>query len=764
MPGIVRLIEEHQMKIRHACIALTLLSVATVSVAAEPQAGWSERVWDAAIDGDRATVDDLLRAGPDGTGTSGDVQAFRNRYDQWMQHQADAREAMAMRRAEAKQEMETAIGEDRLLDALRSAVEYQTLSDDYDAVLAEPVIRQVIDWSKETLPTVIADRDWLYAQEILFRLRTLYEDTASRGQWDAYDQRIEANTKRLGLLRRYARERLYDLYVKRNERLGENPPDPFNPQLAERWRNEVDSIDRSMVRDAFGTSAAEHISSEGWPPLYEGGFESLDVFGSMPAMSMTFPHMADEARMAAWDRRLDELEAETMSRFEAGESPRRVASYVFGELDRINDETLDVPDAVLWREFGDGAMAGLDPYTQIIWPYDIEQFNRQMEGKFIGVGIMISEDEVGDIKVVYPLEGKPAQAAGVQPDDIIVNVNGQSTAGWTVQDAVHHITGPRFSWVTLGVSREGADEPIEIRIQRDLIKMHSVKGWRREARDEYGDDVWDWYIDRDSGIAYVKLTQFNEDTYMDLGRALEGMHAVAAPQGLILDLRYNPGGLLTSAYQISDLFVEGGTIVSGEDKNGEQSFDLPAKRHTTLLGDLPTVVLINQGSASASEIVSGCLQAHEAGLVIGERSFGKGSVQTVHPVRSGAEAKLKCTTQYYRLPVGVTEGPGRLVDKEVAKEFDSTDWGVVPDLEVAMNADQIEEALTLRLEADRLPGDPASQPAGDEQAVDPDAVQPDIDELIDRGLDPQLELALLILQARALAIGEGESQRALLDP
>ena len=263
------------MKIRHACIVVTLLSMVASTKAAEAPSGWSQQVWDAAIDGDRATVDDLLRAGPDGTGTSGDVQSFRNRYDQWMLHQADSREATAARRAEAKQEMQKAIDESRLLDALRSAVEYQTLSDDYDAVLAEPLITQVVTWSQETLPQVIAERDWLYAQEILFRLRTLYEDTSYRGQWDEYDRRIEANTKRLGLLRRYARQRLYDLYVKRNERLGEDPPDPFNEQLAERWRNEVESIDRAMVRDAFGTSAAEHISSEGWPPLYEGGFESL---------------------------------------------------------------------------------------------------------------------------------------------------------------------------------------------------------------------------------------------------------------------------------------------------------------------------------------------------------------------------------------------------------------------------------------------------------------------------------------------------------
>jgi len=753
------------MKIRHACSAALLLAT-TAMAAQQGEQGWSDDVWEAAIDGDRARVDNLLQVGPDGLGTADDRAAYRTRYELWMTHQADTKQAMKERRNEAAQDMRTALDEGRLLDALRSAVEYQTLSDDYDQVLKQELIKEVISKAESTLPQVIADRDWLYAQEILYRLRTLYEDTSARDQWDDCDRRIEANSQRLGLLRRYARQRLYDLYVKRNDRLGEDPPDAFNPQLAQRWRSEVEFINRAMVRDAFETSAAEHISSEGWPPLYEGGFQSLDVFGHMPSLSMTFPHMADSGRVSEWGARMDHLESDAIARIKNGDSARKVATHVFDELDRINEETLDVPDSVLWREFGDGAMSELDPYTQIIWPYDIEQFNRQMEGKFIGVGIMISEDEVGDIKVVYPLEGKPAQAAGVQPDDIIVSVDGQTTAGWTVQDAVHHITGPRYSWVKLGVMREGADDTIDIRIQRDLIKMYSVKGWRREARDEHGDDVWDWYIDRDSGIAYVKLTQFNEDTYMDLGRALEDMHTGHTPRGLILDLRYNPGGLLTSAYQISDLFVGEGDIVTGEDKNGQQSFDLPAKRHTTLLGDLPTVVLINQGSASASEIVSGCLQAHEAGLIIGERSFGKGSVQTVHPVRSDAEAKLKCTTQYYRLPEGVTGEQGRLVDKEVAKEFDHADWGVVPDIEVIMNADQIEAALTLRLDADRLPGDPPRSGA-DEEALakeGSDDLQPDVDELVARGLDPQLELALLILQARALATPSEDSQRALLGP
>ena len=267
------------MKIRHACSAASLLIIATTVGAQQGEQGWSSNVWEAAIDGDRARVDALLQVGPDGLGTADDRAAFRSRYDLWMTHQANTKQAMDVRRNEAAEDMRSALADsDRLLDALRSAVEYQTLSEDYDEVLKQELVIEVIAKAEATLPKVIADRDWLYAQEILFRMRTLYEDTSARDRWDDCDQRIEANSQRLGLLRRYARQRLYDLYVKRNGRLGEDPPDAFNPQLADRWRNEVESIDRAMVRDAFDTSAAEHISSEGWPPLYEGGFQSSGRF------------------------------------------------------------------------------------------------------------------------------------------------------------------------------------------------------------------------------------------------------------------------------------------------------------------------------------------------------------------------------------------------------------------------------------------------------------------------------------------------------
>ena len=298
------------MKIHDPRTSLTLAAIVALAITgaafpAQGNASWSDDVWTASIEGDRARLETLLAQVPE---LEGDLyDSYRSRLEEWGRHRGENSEFIKERRAETHEELVSSLEEDKLLESLRLAVEYQTLSVDYDACLSEAAVKEAIDRSEELLPSIIADRDWLYAQEVLLRLRTLYEDTSFRDLYEACDERMEVNGQRIVLLRRYARERLYDLYVKRNERLGEDPPDPFNEQLAERWRNEVESIDRAMVRDAFGTSAAEHISSEGWPPLYEGGFESLDVFGSMPAMSMTFPHMSDQTRMSDWDRRLDAL-------------------------------------------------------------------------------------------------------------------------------------------------------------------------------------------------------------------------------------------------------------------------------------------------------------------------------------------------------------------------------------------------------------------------------------------------------------------------
>jgi len=218
---------------------------------------------------------------------------------------------------------------------------------------------------------------------------------------------------------------------------------------------------------------------------------------------------------------------------------------------------------------------------------------------------------------------------------------------------------------------------------------------------------------------------------------------------LILDLRYNPGGLLSAAVQVSNLFIPRGDIVSGEDKRKAEQWRHEAQPHNAEIASahVPIVVLVNEGSASASEIVAGALQAHGAAVVVGTRTYGKGSVQTVHQVAANAVVKL--TTQYYRLPPAPGEDVGRLVHKRPGAEL----WGVDPTIVVKMTPEQLEGSYFLRQEADIIPDDEAGKP----NPASPD--RPRIHDLIDKGLDPQLEMAMLILSARAVAEPAPEDAR-----
>jgi carboxyl-terminal processing protease len=330
-------------------------------------------------------------------------------------------------------------------------------------------------------------------------------------------------------------------------------------------------------------------------------------------------------------------------------------------------------------------------------------------------------------------------------------VDGVSTAGWSLNDAVDRITGRRGTEVELGLRREDVDEPISMSIVRDVIKIRSVKGWWKKELGPEGKPIWDWFIDPHTRIAYIRLTAFNEDTHEDLKAAWREINEVGRPNGVILDIRYNPGGLLTSAVEVSNLFVRNGVIVSGETKDGGTAWpDRRAEAHKALIANegVPTVVLINQGSASASEIVAGCMQAHRASVVVGRRSFGKGSVQTVHPI-SRSSALLKLTTQYYRLPATQEQRAAGNKGDLVHKRSGAKDWGVDPDVEVNTTPQQIKAAYDLRQSADII-----SRDAGEAQE------RPDINDLITLGLDPQLETALLILQAKALETTAGDTRHA----
>ena len=431
-------------------------------------------------------------------------------------------------------------------------------------------------------------------------------------------------------------------------------------------------------------------------------------------------------------------------------------AYGMSMASRYNSSPL--PAEVLVREFGNGATSTIthdfeDPYTEIVWPDRMRRFSQMIKGNFVGVGIMIRHDDRRDIQVINPLEGGPAFRSGVEPDDRITAVDGKSTVGWTLNKAVDSITGPAGQDVTLTVKRDGVEQPLDIKLTREEIKIRSVNGWWKKALTDRGNPVWDWYIDPTAGIGYIRLTSFNDDSFEDFNRAIDEMRAERKLNGLILDLRFNPGGLLKAAVDFSNAFIEEGNIVAGQDRQGRQVWQMRAQPQNAIYKDLPLVVLVNQGSASASEIVSGCLKAHDRAVVIGDRSFGKGSVQTVHGCGDGrADAQLKLTTQYYILP----PGPGETAPRLVHKRPGSTDWGVYPDLVVKMTPDQIEKATALRQNADVIEQKKTKADA------EPKA-RPNVEDLVTTGVDPQLELALLVLQARSLKELDAAAQAAAVE-
>jgi carboxyl-terminal processing protease len=284
-----------------------------------------------------------------------------------------------------------------------------------------------------------------------------------------------------------------------------------------------------------------------------------------------------------------------------------------------------------------GMLRELDPHTNFLPPDIYKEFESETSGEFGGLGIEITLQK-GVLTIISPIEDTPAWKAGIKAGDKIVEINGESTKGLSLVEAAQKMKGKNGSKVKLGIFREGFDQPKQFAIERGVVKIKSVK-----------------YTDMGEGYAYIRLTSFIENSYPDMKAAIErhlksntgkGKNGFT---GLILDLRKNPGGLLDQAVKISDLFLDDGVIVSTIGRNQKEKEVLYAKK-TGTYSDVPIVVLIDEYSASASEILSGALQDHKRALIMGQRSFGKGSVQSV--VKLGDGSGLKLTVARYYTPSG----------------------------------------------------------------------------------------------------------------
>jgi len=287
-------------------------------------------------------------------------------------------------------------------------------------------------------------------------------------------------------------------------------------------------------------------------------------------------------------------------------------------------------------ELIDGAIVGmlqqLDPHSSFLSKEEFKEMQVSTSGEFGGIGIEISLEN-GRLTVISPIDDTPADKAGIKAGDIILEIDDQPTQDMTLVDAVQKIRGPKGMAVSLTILHKDAQKPIKVRVVRDTIPIISVKKTELEP-----------------GYLLLRVSRFNENTTSELKDALKDYGKGGTPlKGVILDLRNNPGGLLEQAVSVSDLFLPSGKIVSIKGKNTDQRKDFEARGESGEIA-APTVVLINAGSASASEIVAGALQDHKRALLIGEKTFGKGSVQTVIPLSDGSGIKL--TTALYYTPNG----------------------------------------------------------------------------------------------------------------
>ncbi|MBI1918848.1 MAG: S41 family peptidase [Planctomycetes bacterium] len=378
-----------------------------------------------------------------------------------------------------------------------------------------------------------------------------------------------------------------------------------------------------------------------------------------------------------------------------------------------------------------GGLDRLDPHSGFITKKEYKQFTHQSKGKFGGVGIQLGYDPgtLNQLTVISPMVDTPAYDAGILAGDVILKIDGKSTDGMRLGEAVDLIQGEPGEKVTLSVRHESG-ETQDIAIVRAEIKVPSVLGDIRKA-DKSG--AWDFMVDKESKIGYVRLTGFTETSAGELQDALNLLKKEGV-RGLVLDLRDNPGGLLKSAKEISNLFLSEGRIVSTKGRNQEEE-TYTADPHETLLGpdsNVPMAVLINRLSASASEIVSACLQDHKRALVVGERSYGKGSVQNILPMEHGQSA-LKLTTASFWRPSG--KNIHRFPDSK-----DSDEWGVKPNpgLEVTLTREERSEYARWRFERNvvraRKPA-PKKEDKGKEKEKDKEKdKKPFVDKVLDKAL------------------------------
>ncbi len=396
--------------------------------------------------------------------------------------------------------------------------------------------------------------------------------------------------------------------------------------------------------------------------------------GAAGAFMLAPGHIPHQARAAENSQSSSQSAADTYRQLE-----------LFGLIfDQVREHYVDNPDAKKLVQGAVGGMLnGLDPHSSYMDPTDFGEMQVENSGEFGGLGMEVTMDD-GVVKVVSPIDDTPAARAGILANDLILELDGAEVKGLTLQQAVEKMRGPVNTQVRLKILRKGVDKPLEVTLTRETIRVRTVR-YHKE-----GDDV-----------GYIRLTQFNAQAASELKKAIAGLQGTEPDKlkGYILDLRNNPGGLLDQAVEVSNAFLDHGEVVSlrGREADDAQRFDAKPGQGDLIKGK-PLVILINGGSASASEIVAGALQDQKRATILGTRSFGKGSVQTIIPLGSGNGA-LRLTTARYYTP------SGRSIQAK----------GITPDVEVLQDVPADLQAQFDMTSESKLRGHLAAQGQGSEQ-------------------------------------------------
>lgn len=364
--------------------------------------------------------------------------------------------------------------------------------------------------------------------------------------------------------------------------------------------------------------------------LQAAGFRSLLVAFDDPLFRAAhLSHLSDSDL-----RGLQQLTLDYLKRRPA--NPVRVTDVVYTALQYVQQaqQQFSVAEGPLLVQLTFGLVASLDNYTACLTPQRLKDVYAVIDGEFVGIGVELRHNEHRELEIVDVLPNSPALRAGLLARDIILAIDGVPVAGESLDESADRLQGPLGSMVTLLIRRRGHQEPLHFRLRRDHVEVPSVE----EAVT----------LSPAEGIGYVRLTSFQRTTYRELTDAIAKLRAEGM-RALILDLRDNPGGLLTAAVDVADLFLAEGVIVSTSGRANGQSWTYWARPAGTLT--LPVVVLVNHESASASEIVAGALKAHHRALIVGERTFGKGTVQSILPLKT-ADAGIRLTTAEFLSPTG----------------------------------------------------------------------------------------------------------------